>query len=85
MYKHEIVLTYIKTLWPILLTAGIVLMGYSQLEARVTVLERNMEYAARCIESLEGAQAETNINLAEIRATLESVDHNVERLLNRAE
>lgn len=80
--RADVTQGWIRTIWPILLTCAVILMGYTNLEARVKVLESTVIQMQECIENLNSGQNETNIILGIIQANMENLDSNVERLVD---
>lgn len=80
--RADVMQGWIKTIWPIILTCAVILMGYTNLEARVKVLESTVVQMQECIENLDSGQNETNVILGIIQANMENLDSNVERLVN---
>lgn len=80
--RSDVMQGWIKTIWPILLTCAVILIAYTNLEARVKVLESTVVQMQECIGNLESGQNETNIILGIIQANMENLDSNVERLVD---
>lgn len=80
--KHaESIQGWIRTIWPILMTGAVILMGYTNLEARVAVLETTVQQMQECIINLEEGQSQTNVALGIMQTNIENIDSNLERLI----
>jgi hypothetical protein len=80
--KSDLLQGWIRTIWPIIMTAAIILMGYTNLNARVGVLENTVLQMQECIANLDVGQNETNITLGIIQANMENMDTNLTRIVN---